>query len=97
MKTSSDAIYRLQVAVEDYQELKLTGPPLSVAPDRGGNSDVYDLWFEHNGLPKSWGIYVLGTGHPVPWNRITRYMYRFLGTVVTPMGLVWHVFTGPLR
>lgn len=27
---------------------------------------------------------------PLPWR-------KFLGTVVTPIGLVWHVFEGPIR
>lgn len=101
-----NSIYRLSVAVEDYQELNLTGPPLSVAPDRGGSSDVFDLWFEHMDGDRpayepdyhgKYAIWVFGTGHPVPWTNYTRQAWKFIGTVVTPSGLVWHVYTGHLK
>ncbi len=94
---SSESIFRVTIAVEDYQELKLTGPALSVAPVRTGASDYIDLWFEHRDHPYVFGLYVMGTGHPVPWNAQTRDMFRFIGTVVTPVGLIWHVFTGPVK
>lgn len=99
-----NSIHRISVRVEDYQELDLTGPPISVAPDRGGSSGIFDLWFEHMDGDRPayepdyhhpYAIYVFGTGHPVPWSTFTRHAYRFLGTVVTPLGLVWHVYTGP--
>lgn len=105
------AIYRLSLPVKDYQEIKLTGPVISVAPDRGnsavggwGSSDVFDLWYEHGtwtfvddppGI--SFGIYIFGTGHPLPWTAHTRVNWQFIGTVVTPSGLVWHVFQGPVK
>lgn len=96
-----NSIYRVSVDVKDYQELMLTGPPLSVAPDRGGASDCFDLWFEHfepdgeASESRPYPLYVFGTGHPVPWTKYTRYAYTFLGTVVTPSGLIWHVYAGP--
>jgi hypothetical protein len=95
-----NSIYRVSVPVTDYQELDLTGPPLSVAADRDGSSACFDLWFEHRDLGfepdyhHPYPIWVFGTGHPVPWTHYTRYAWVFLGTVVTPSGLVWHVFTG---
>lgn len=100
----TNAIYRITVMVEDYQELALTGEPISVAPDRGGVSDCFDLWFEHTdeGMHaadghRTYPIWVFGTGHPVPWLSHTRHKWRFLGTVVTASGLVWHIYTGPAR
>jgi hypothetical protein len=95
-----NSIHHVEVEVKDRQELDLTGPPISVAPDRGGRSDVFDLWFEHmDGREpgyhhKKYAIYVFRTGHPVPWTNSTRHIYRFLGTVVIPSG-EWHVYRGP--
>lgn len=89
------SIYRLSVKVWDYQELEL-GPALSVAADRDGASDRFDLWFENSPVERC-GLYVFGTGHPTPWNGWSRHAWHFVGTVVTPSGLVWHVFTGPLE
>lgn len=94
-----NSIYRVTVMVEDYQELQLSGPPLSVAADRGGVSDCFDLWFEHyddshKEMHRSYPIWVFGTGAPVPWTAYTRHAWTFLGTVVTASGLVWHVYTG---
>jgi hypothetical protein len=45
-------------------------------------------------MHQSYPIWVFGTGHPVPWSGYTRHAWTFLGTVVTPSGLVWHVYTG---
>lgn len=92
----TNSIHRISVKVEDYQELALTGPPLSVAASRDGSSDSFDLWYEHmdDCREHPYPVWVFGTGHPVPWTRNTRHAWRLLGTVVTPSGLVWHVFTG---
>lgn len=99
-----NSIYRVSVEVTDKQVLQLTGPPISVAPDRGGSSDRFDLWFEHMDGDRpayepdyhgDYTILVFGTGHPVPWSHYTRHAYSFIGTVVTPSGLVWHVYRGP--
>lgn len=95
-----NSIHRVKVDVTEYQEIDLTGPPLSVAADRSGASDTIDLWFEHYDAPifRPFPIYIFGTGHPVPWNWLdTRDRYRFIGTVVTPASLVWHVYTGPRK
>jgi hypothetical protein len=99
-----NSIHRVSVDVTDKQHLQLTGPPISVAPSRDGSSDHFDLWFEHMDgdrpayEPKfdgTYTIHVFGTGHPVPWSAYSRHAYQFLGTVVTPSGLVWHVYRGP--
>jgi hypothetical protein len=93
-----NSIYRKSLKVEDYQKVPLTGPPISVAADRGGYDDVFDLWYEHmdGNDEKLYGIYVLGTGHPVPWSNLAeRRIFQHLGTVITPSGyLVWHVYQG---
>lgn len=94
------SIHRLHLDVKDYQEITVTGRLMSVAPDRGGSSDVFDLWFEHN-VPEAeattHGLYIFGTGHRTPWSVFTRDNFRFVGTVVTPSGLVWHIYVGPRK
>ncbi|MGU3650627.1 DUF7352 domain-containing protein [Mycolicibacterium sp. A43C] len=88
------SIYRLQLEVQDYQEIDITGPAISVAAARSGSSDVIDLWYEHNvSAPTTVGLYIFGTGHRTPWTVYSRANWRFVGTV-TPSGLVWHVYTG---
>ena len=89
------SIHRVSVNVTDYQELNLSGPPISVAADRDGRSSCFDLWFETGDRTTPTAIYIFGTGHPTPWNPLTRRSWAFIGTVVTPAGLVWHVYTGP--
>jgi hypothetical protein len=93
----TNSIYRISVPVEDYQEIEITGSPISVAPDRDRFSDRFDLWFEHYGRSTSCAIWIFGTGHPVPWTESNRLAWTFLGTVVTPATLVWHVYTGPRK
>jgi hypothetical protein len=84
-------IHRVALDIEDAQVVDMhpSGEILSVAPTRDGRSGQVDLWFttypnEPNG--KRW-VYMAGTGMPRPPG-------RFVGTVVTPVGLVWHVFAG---
>ena len=85
-------IHRATLPVVDSQALAIHGggQVLSVAPTRDGGSAYIDLWFttypaEERG-DRRW-IHIAGTGHPRPPG-------RFVGTVVTPAGLVWHVFEG---
>ncbi|PTR42056.1 hypothetical protein C8K38_111225 [Rhodococcus sp. OK611] len=85
-------IHRVTIPVEDEQLIAIHagGQVLSVAPTRDGRSAHIDLWFttypsEDRG-DQRW-IYIAGTGHPRPPG-------RFIGTVVTPSGLVWHAFEG---
>jgi hypothetical protein len=94
----NEAIYRVSLDVEDAQYVRLTGRPIAVAADRGGDHKKFDMWYEHDDKCHSFEahIYVLGTGHPVPWSRWTRHAYRHLGTIVYPEpNLVWHIYRGP--
>ena len=88
-------IHRISLLVADYHEIEVGGPILSVAADRKGRSDVLDLWFENGDYPsRKVAVYMVGTGHPLPWSsRPTKHAYRFVGSVVTALGLVWHVYT----
>lgn len=88
----SPVIHRITLDVQDEQALVMhpAAQILSVAPTRDGGSSQIDLWFTaypndrtHSDRP----VYMAGTGHPIPDG-------RFVGTVVTPSGLVWHVFEG---
>lgn len=98
-------IYRFNLPVTDYQEID-DRKVISVAACRSGRSDQIDLWCETGYLEGAkQGIYIFGTGHPQPWDADPKHWgyfqhrdnFRFVGTVVTPSGLVWHVYTGPLR
>lgn len=92
------SIFREQIEVKDYQELTLSGGRiLSARPTRDGGSDHVDIWFEATGANPTVAIYIFGTGHPTPWTGWTRHAWEFIDTVVTPSGLVWHVYTGPLE
>ena len=91
--TAGDApvIHRATLEVTDRQLLAIHpgGQILSVAPTRDGLSSQIDVSFTTypgHGIETRW-IHIAGTGHPVPPG-------RFVGTVVTPAGLVWHVFEG---
>jgi len=91
------SIHRLNLPVTDYQEI--TGHKvISAALCRTGRSDFIDVWFEAGDLPI--GLYIIGTGNPVPWDGEPDWCYRafeFISTVVTPSGPVWHVYTGPIK
>ena len=105
-------IIRNELIIDDYQTITLpaSGKPLSVAQSRSAPNTLIDIWsydFE-SGDPKSIGIYIVGTGHPMPseiamsaamggMGGLIPIPPPFLGTVVTPIGLVWHVFEGPVR
>jgi hypothetical protein len=85
-------IHRATLEVTDRQLLAIHpgGQILSVAPTRDGLSSQIDVWFttypSRHGIETRW-IHIAGTGQTVPPG-------RFVGTVVTPAGLVWHVFEG---
>lgn len=90
-------IHRLNLPVAEYQEINF-GRVISAAPCRSGRSDVVDIWFEAaSAFDDKQGLYIFGTGHPTPWNGFTRYAWEFIDTVVTPSGLIWHVYAGPLK
>ncbi|MYV30728.1 hypothetical protein GQ649_26280 [Rhodococcus sp. DSM 6344] len=91
MSTIEPVIHRVTLPVTDEQIVSIHngGEVLSVAPTRDGRSDVIDLWFTTYPTeePGRRQIYMAGTGHPRPRG-------KFIGTVVTPQGLVWHAFAG---
>lgn len=101
-------VLRHQIAITDYQVLKVPWPPelLSVAVSRVLPNRAIDLWsldLEDGSRQGDVGIYVVGTGNPMPdalafsGNPFASDRGRkFIGTVVTPSGLVWHVFQGPV-
>lgn len=85
-------VHRSTCAVTDVQTVDLPGRPipLSVAPARNGLADVaFDLWYEiDTDDEQRTGVLVhtVGTGMPVPEHG------DFIGTIVTPSGLVWHIY-----
>lgn len=95
-------IYRLNVPVTDYQEIAARRV-ISVGACRSGRSDVIDIWYEtspddNTRADITQGLYIYGTGHPTPWDsRCDRADWRFIGTVITPLGLVWHAYAGPKK
>lgn len=95
------AIFRKNIAIDDYVEIPNAGRILSVAASRDGSSGTIDVWFEQpwaiDDTTKPQAIWIFGTGHGTPWTPYTRHAWRFIGTVVTPSGLVRHVFWGPRK
>lgn len=102
-------ILRHSLDITDYQEIVLPGrgEMLSVAQSRSFPSEQIDLWTLDFGTGDQHfaAIYVIGTGNPMPTElhggdgnfNYAGTWRKFLGTVVTPVGLVWHVFHGPAR
>lgn len=85
-------VLRTRLSIADNQTVAMHpgGEILSVAYPRDGRTDAIDMWFtsypftpEHTESTRT--VHVVGTGDERPDG-------RFVGTVVTPSGLVWHVF-----
>ena len=98
----SHSIYRVKLPILGYQEVNLTGPPIWVAADRGGDPQVFDLWFEHydesaREMHRSYAIYALGTGNAAPWTTSDRGFFEHLGSLITTVNQVWHVYLGPSK
>jgi hypothetical protein len=101
-------VIRHQIAITDYQviDIPAAGTLLSVERSRTIPDHGIDLWsldYEY-GDARTVAIYVVGTGNPMPLALARRLSpptaladKPFIGTVVTPSGLVWHVFEGPVR
>lgn len=96
-------IIRHPIHITDYQavDLPAAGELLSVAASLTAPDYEIDLWSldYERGDPRQVGVYVIGTGHPMPEQLRNVYpdaFREFVGTVVTPSGLVWHLFQGPL-
>lgn len=106
-------VFRSQIGITDYQVLDLANNAqlLSVAVSRTIPNHGIDLWWldrDSGGWPdQEVAIYVIGTGNPMPDELLDHDEWsghppnlplrRFIGTVVTPSGLVWHIFQGPVR
>ena len=72
--------------------------------------DLWALDRETDRRVRTSAFYIVGTGHPMPERLETelerferdashdpdRYWRRFIGTIVTPGWMVWHVFQGPV-
>ena len=96
-------IHRHELEIVDYQTISTTGELLSVAQSRTQPNTLIDLWsLSHpNNFPTSKGLYIVGTGNPMPdqleseEERFQRgapslpgHWRKFIGTVVTPSGPV---------
>jgi hypothetical protein len=90
-------VFRCEIPVRDqfYLPVSPNTTLLSVADSRTKPGDYIDVWFR---APKSDRyaaqtnryavLRIAGTGHDIEAEDAT----EFLGTVVTGIGLVWHVF-----
>jgi hypothetical protein len=85
-------VLRYQLDITDYQQVVMREPAkvVSVAQSRSNPNGVIDLWAIGGDEYQSRqvDIFIVGTGHPMPG------FINFLGTVITPNGLVWHVWEG---
>lgn len=92
-------IIRHQILITDYQTIALPaeGELLSVAQSRTLPDRAIDLWSldTQRGEPMQAGVYVVGTGNPM--DCALEHGRNFIGSVVTPSGLVWHVLQGPVQ
>lgn len=89
-------VLRYRLAITDEQTVIMPQPAnvLSVAVSREDPNGLIDLWaIGGDGYrPVEVPIFVHGTGHPM-----IDAPSAFVGTVVTPNQLVWHVFRGANR
>lgn len=96
-------ILRHQIGVVDSQILTLPGGGtlLSAAVSRTAPEHAIDVWSltpQVQGAHTEIEVFVIGTGNPIPdAAQEALLMGKFLGTVVTPAGLVWHVVQGKHR
>lgn len=94
-------VIRHVLSITDYQvvDLPARGSLVSVAVSRTAPDDLIDLWSIDEQVEggRQVGVYIVGTGNPAPVGISHPAIRRFIGTVVTPCGLVWHVFEGVTR
>lgn len=98
-------IVRYPLDIVDYQQLQPLWPGrvLSVAPGRDHMDFTarqrIDMWCIDDAtgrgdeLPPVLGVWVIGTGNPMPAGLVDDDSHAFHGTCVMDNGLVWHVFT----
>lgn len=92
-------IIRHEIDIVDHQTIRLpaSGWLLSVAVSRTAPDFAIGVWSVDYevGEPTEIDVYVIGTGNPVRGAAADAVMYgKFVGTVVTPSQLVWHVWQG---
>lgn len=91
-------IFRYELNITDYQKVKLPSisTPLSVAASRTNPYEKIDFWaIVNDGDPRpdrEHEVFIAGTGFPVPAG--INVTHKFVGTVISPNNLVWHVFVG---
>lgn len=89
-------VLRYPLDITDHQQVVIREPAqiISVAQSRDHPNSHIDLWAVggDNYRDKQVDIYIVGTGHPMPEAQVI-----FLGTVVTPNELVWHIWEGRRR
>lgn len=92
-------VLRWQLGVVDHQVLAVPAPGrvLSVAASRSIANYGLDLWTIADETTErvTYDVYVVGTGNPMPAALTGVRLVlesNFVGTVVTPGGLVWHVW-----
>jgi len=94
-------VLRYPLDITDHQQVTIREPAriISVAQSRSDPFGSIDLWAigGDDYRNKQVDIYIVGTGHPMP-NGMAIYSLtgfsNFLGTVITPNELVWHVWEG---
>lgn len=94
-------IFRYPLDIADYQELKIPYPAkiISVAPSRDHPNTQIDMWaVAGSDYTKTVAVAIVGTGNPIPNYVDVHSLTSFIGTVVAPNRLVWHVYeTSPRK
>lgn len=90
----TERVFRFPLQITDRQavHMPLGARILSVNRSRVQPNLEIDMWAlcddDPNLQSAPTDVFIHGTGHPVD----EYYSSHFIGTVVTPSGLVWHVF-----
>lgn len=95
-------ILRHHIPITDRQFIQTPadGELLSAAVSRTAPDTHIDVWSidYQRGVPRAIDVHIVGTGNPIPEDTQTAISSgKFLGTVVTPSRLVWHVWSGKIR
>lgn len=91
-------IIRHQIPVTDHAKIDVYGELISAAASRtdpNGSIDIWSVDHEFGEAPAPVHVFVIGTGNPIPPDAADAIRNgKFLGTIVTPSRLVWHVWQG---
>lgn len=85
------SVWKFELAVEDYPVIKMpVGAKVLSVAERGEFGNRLDVWalVDPDAPMQDRRFRVVGTGHPFP----DADECRFVGTVQTRVGLVWHLF-----